>query len=120
MRFLIDENLSGRRIGARLTALGHDPVLIEGVGLSSATDALVLAYAISHELPVLTRDSDDFKDLHHLIMTAEGHHSGILLVRYDNDPRHDLTERGIATAIAKLENSGVPIRDAVHFLNQWR
>ena len=49
-----------------------------------------------------------------------GHHAGILIVRFDNDPRHNLTDRGIATAISKLESSGVPIADRIHVLNQWR
>jgi hypothetical protein len=53
-------------------------------------------------------------------MTAGGHHSGILLVRFDNDPRHNMTEQGIATAISKLEASGLPIADQLHVLNQCR
>ena len=43
-----------------------------------------------------------------------------LLVRSENDPLHYLTERGIVTAITKVEASGVPIRDRIHALDQWR
>jgi hypothetical protein len=53
-------------------------------------------------------------------MAATGHHAGILIVRFDNDPCHNLTDRGIATAISKLESSEVPNRDQIHVLNQWR
>jgi predicted nuclease of predicted toxin-antitoxin system len=120
MRFLIDENLSSPRLASRLRAQGHDPVLCSDVGLLSITDARVLIFAIAQALPVLTRDSQDFEDLHDLVMAALGHHAGILIVRFDNDPRHNLTDRGIATAIGKLESSGVPIRDRIHVLNQWR
>jgi hypothetical protein len=80
----------------------------------------VLIYSIAQVLPVLTRDAEDFEDLHDLVMAAEGHHAGILIVRLDNDPRHNLTERGIATAISKLEFSAVPTRDQIHALNKWR
>jgi hypothetical protein len=80
----------------------------------------VLIYSIAQVLPVLTRDAEDFEDLHDLVMAAEGHHAGILIVRLDNDPRHNLTERGIATAISKLEFSAVPTRDQIHVLNKWR
>ena len=45
---------------------------------------------------------------------------GILVVRFDNDPRHNLTGRGIAGATSKLEASGVPMVDQIHILNQWR
>jgi predicted nuclease of predicted toxin-antitoxin system len=120
MRFLIDENLSSPRLASRLRAQGHDPVLARDVGLLSVTDARVLIFSIAQALPVLTRDSQDFEDLHDLVMAAVGHHAGILIVRFDNDPRHNLTDRGIATAIGKLESSGVPIRDRIHLLNQWR
>jgi predicted nuclease of predicted toxin-antitoxin system len=114
MRFLIDENLSSPRLGSRLRAQGHDPVLAGDVGLLSVTDARVLIFAIDQALPVLTRDSEDFEDLHDLVMAAVGHHAGILIVRFDNDPRHNLTDRGMATAISKLESSGVPIRDRIY------
>jgi len=120
MRFLVDENLSSPRLASRLRAQGHDPVLAIDVGLLSVTDARVLIFAIGQALPVLTRDSEDFEDLHDLVMAALGHHAGILIVRFDNDPRHNLTDRGIATALSKLESSGIPIRDRIHVVNQWR
>jgi predicted nuclease of predicted toxin-antitoxin system len=120
MRFLIDENLSSPRLAFRLRAQGHDPVLASDVGLLSVTDARMLIFAIAQELPILTRDFEDFEDLHDLVMTAAGHHAGVLVVRFDNDPRHNLTDRGIATAISKLESFGIPIRDRIHALNQWR
>jgi hypothetical protein len=49
-----------------------------------------------------------------------GHHAGILVVRFDNDPRNNLTERGIATALGNLEASGATIADQIHVLNHWR
>jgi predicted nuclease of predicted toxin-antitoxin system len=120
MRFLIDENMSSPVLASRLRAQGHDPVLAGYVGLLSVTDAQVMIYSITEGLPVLTQDSEDFEDLHDLVIAAAGHHSGILIVRFDNDPRHNLTDRGIATAIGKLESSSIPVRDRIHVLNQWR
>ena len=64
------QNMSDRRLGPRLRAQGHDPVLATGVGLLSATDARVFIAAITQALPVLTRDSEDFTDLHDLITPA--------------------------------------------------
>ena len=120
MRLLIDENISYPRLASRLQAQGHGPVLAGDVGLLSASDARVLIWAIAHALPVLTRDSEDFEDLHELIMAAGGHHPGMLVIRFDSDPRHNLTDRAIASAINKLESSGVPIPDHIHVVNQWR
>jgi predicted nuclease of predicted toxin-antitoxin system len=120
MRILLDENMSDQRLASRLQSHGHQPVLAIEVGLLSVSDARVLSFAIANALPVLTRDSDDFTDLHDLVMAAGGHHPGVIVVRFDNDPRHNLTDRGISSAIKKLESSGVPIPDHVHVLNQWR
>jgi len=120
MRLLLDENMSDRRLAGRLLAHGHHPVLATEVGLLSVSDARVFSFAIANALPVLTRDSEDFTDLHDLVMAASGHHFGVIVVRFDNDPRHNLTDRGITSAIKKLESSGVPMSDQVHVLNQWR
>src|SRR5437879_4706497 len=106
MRFLIDENSSSPRLASRLRARGHDPVLAHDVRLLSTADARVMIGAIGQALPVLTRNSRDFEDLHELNMAACGHHPGLLIVRFDSDPRHNITEQGITTAISKLESSG--------------
>ncbi len=120
MRLLLDENMSDRRLASRLKASGHDPVLAKDIGLLSASDARIFSVAISRDLPVLTRDSDDFTDLHDLVAVAGGHHPGILVIRFDNDPRRNLTDRATTTAISRLESSGISISDQVHSLNQWR
>lgn len=45
---------------------------------------------------------------------------GVVIVRFDNDPLHNLTDRGIAGALGKLEASGIPTADSLHVLNRWR
>jgi predicted nuclease of predicted toxin-antitoxin system len=120
MRILIDANLSMRRLASRLRAAGHDIVLASDVSLMDASDPRVLAWAVGQGRLVLTRDHDDFTELHELILACGGHHPGILTVRFDNDPRHNMTDRGIVNAVGKLEASGVPIPGEVHVLNHWR
>jgi predicted nuclease of predicted toxin-antitoxin system len=120
VRILIDENMINRRLSARLQAAGHDVVLADDVGLLSVSDARVLTWAVGQNRAVLTRDHEDFADLHDLVKACGGRHSGMLVVRFDNDPRHNLTDRGIVTALAKLEASGMPIPDQIHVLNHWR
>lgn len=120
MRFLIDENLCDRSLESRLRAQGHDPILAIDVGLSSVADPRVLTWAIGQGLSVMTQDSKDFEDLHDLVMAAGGHHPGMLIVRFDADPRHNMTDRAIGVALSKLESAGVPIADRIHVLNQWR
>ena len=70
MRVLIDENMSSRRLAARLQAAGHDVVLATDVGLVMVSDARVMAWAAGQGRPVLTRDHGDFADLHDLILAV--------------------------------------------------
>jgi predicted nuclease of predicted toxin-antitoxin system len=120
VRLLLDENMSDRRLAGRLQSAGHDAILVLDVGLLSSTDARVLAWAIGQGRPVLTRDHEDFADLHDLVLASGGHHPGLLVVRFDNDPSHNLTDRGIATALSNLEGSGLTLADQIHVLNRWR
>lgn len=120
MRMLVDENMGSRRLADRLQGAGHDVVLAADAGLRTASDARVLTWAAGEGRSVLTRDHEDFADLHDLVRAVGGRHAGILVVRFDNDPRHNLTERGIATALANLESSGLAVADQIHVLNHWR
>jgi predicted nuclease of predicted toxin-antitoxin system len=120
MKFLIDENLSNSLLASRLRAQGHDPILAGDAGLLTLPDPRVLIWAIGQGLSVLTRDADDFEALHDLIMAAGGHHPGVLTVRFDADPRHNMSDRQIGVAISKLEAAGVAIADHLHVLNHWR
>ena len=38
----------------------------------------------------------------------------------ENDPTRDLTPRGIATAVSRLEVAAVPLTGHVYVLNHWR
>ena len=120
MRVLIDENMSSTRLATRLRSAGHDIVLSTEVGLVSVHDARVVLWAARENRSLLTRDHEDFAALHDLIRGVSGHHPGFLVVRFDNDPRHNLTERGIVTALGNLDSSGVAIADQVHILSHWR
>ena len=44
----------------------------------------MLIFSIAEGIPVLTRDSEDFENLHDLVIAATGHHAGILIVRFDS------------------------------------
>jgi hypothetical protein len=44
----------------------------------------------------------------------------LLLIYLENDPRRDLTPRGIAAAVSRLEAAAVPLVGAVYVLNHWR
>jgi hypothetical protein len=68
----------------------------------------------------LTRNHDDFEDLHVLIQATHGRHPGILAIRSDNDPSRDMKDAEIVRAIRNLEQSGSPIANEFHIVNHWR
>lgn len=90
------------------------------VDLAGAGDPLHLAHAIRDGRVLITGNHDDFQDLHGLLMEGRGHHPGIFVIRRDNDPRRDLTHRGIVVAIANVVSAGIPLADQFVILNHWR
>jgi hypothetical protein len=69
---------------------------------------------------LLSHNHDDFRNLHNLIMKVGGHYPGILIVRRDNDPKRDLSPRGIVKAIRNPLAAGAPVAHSFYILNQWR
>ena len=120
MNLYLDDDTADRRLVAMLGRKGHSTVVPAGVDLSGAPDARHFIYAIQHSLVLLTRNHDDFLDLHEVVQAADGNHAGILIIRSDNDPTRDMTLRQIVTAIARLESSGASIENEVFILNHWR
>jgi predicted nuclease of predicted toxin-antitoxin system len=57
LRFLLDEGLSPRLVDL-LASSGHDVVHVRGVGLTSASDPVVLARAAEDERVLVTLDTD--------------------------------------------------------------
>jgi len=120
MRLYLDDDLAGPLLARLLRNAGHDLVLPTDVGLAGADDSVHFARAIEDNRAVLTRNYRDFENLHNLVVKAQGHHPGVLLVRRDNDPRRNLTPRDIVRAIRNLEAAGLPMTDQCHVLNHWR
>jgi hypothetical protein len=77
-------------------------------------------HAIKTDFVVLTRDYEDFLELHDVVQATGGQHPGILAIRSDNDASRDMKDRDIVRAIGNLERAGVPVASEFHVLNQWR
>ena len=120
MRLYLDDNITDRRLVAQLQRVGHTVVLPTDVGRAGAPDAQHFAEAVRQEASLLTRNYQDFIDLHDLILAAGGQHPGLLLIYLENDPRRDLTPRGIAAAVSRLEAAAMLLVGSVYVLNHWR
>jgi hypothetical protein len=100
---------------------GHDVQVPGDIGLAGSSDQVHLAHAIRDQRAIITRNRKDFESLHDLVASAaQGHHGGILVVLFDNNPRNNMTPGDIARAVRNLESARVPIADSYHELNHWQ
>jgi hypothetical protein len=120
MRLYVDEDSEEELLLQLLRRAGHDLEAPSEIGMVGKSDVVQLRYAIKASRVLLSANHDDFRELDDLIRQAGGAHSGILIIRKDNDRRRDLTSRGIATAISHLLAAGAAIENEFIILNHWR
>ncbi|MEX2139546.1 MAG: DUF5615 family PIN-like protein [Pirellulales bacterium] len=87
MRLYLDDDLVNTLLVRLLERTGHDIKLPSDVRLVGQSDPVHLERAIRDHRSLLSGNHDDFEELHDLIHAAAGTHSGILIVRRDNDRR---------------------------------
>lgn len=120
MRIYLDDNFNDRSLAGALRNGGHTVFGPADFGLAGASDAKHLERALLAGLVLLTKDHDDFHDLHDLVGASGGHHSGLVVVRYENDAKRDMKVKHIVAAINKLDRAGLLLADQLVVLNQWR
>jgi hypothetical protein len=103
-----------------LRMAGHDVLIPAAIGLSGSPDPVHFQRAIRGGRALLSGNYADIEALHDLVIEAQGRHPGILIVRRDNNPKRDLSPRGIVSALANFLFAGVPVVDHYHVLNHWR
>jgi len=120
MNLYLDDNSAKPGLVNILRRAGHQVAVPSDFGMSGSSDPRHLASCAQQVLALITRDYDDFLDLHDLVQATQGRHAGILVVRADNDPSRDMKDRDIVRALVNLEHARVPIANGFHILNHWR
>jgi len=120
MNLYLDDDSAKGALVLRLRKAGHQVVTPADATLSGAADPSHFLHAVQNGLILLTRNHDDFKVLHLLIQATQGRHTGVITVRYDNDPKRDMKDVEIVRAIRNLEQSGSPVANEFHILNHWQ
>ena len=120
MNVYLDDDSAKAHLVALLRQAGHRVQTPAEAEMAGSSDARHFEHAALHEFVLLTRNYDDFLELHDVVQATGGHHPGILVVRSDNDPTRDMSDRGIVHAIGKLAAAAVPIGNQLHILNHWR
>jgi predicted nuclease of predicted toxin-antitoxin system len=119
MKLYLDDNCCKGLLAIFLRKAGHTVVVPSDVGCAGASDPRHFLHAIRTDFVVLTKDYEDFLELHDIVQATHGQHPGILAVRSDNDASRDMKDRDIVRAIANL-GAGVPVANEFHVLNHWR
>jgi len=121
MRLYLDDDSVDPGLIRLLRRDGHDVQIPADVGLAGSTDQVHLAHAIRNQRAILTKNYRDFEALHDLVVpVAKGHHEGILVVRFDSNPRNNMSAGDIARAIRRLDSASVPIAKSYYELNHWQ
>ncbi len=72
MNLYLDDDMAMRSLVARLRRAGHRVVVPNDAALSGVWDPLHLLHAIRHQLVLVSKNHDDFRDLHLLVQAASG------------------------------------------------
>jgi len=72
MKLYLDDDSAGALLARLLGQAGHDVQVPSDVGLSGDEDSVHFAHAIQDDRIVLSHNHRDFRNLHNLIMIAQG------------------------------------------------
>lgn len=121
MRMYLDEDIASALLARLLRRAGNDVLLpADLLGLAGKPDAVVLRHAIREDRVPLSRNYRDFENLHVLVLEAQGRHRGILVERFDADPKHNMTPKEIVRAAGNIEASGISLVNEYQILNLWQ
>ncbi len=96
MRLLLDAHVSGPRVGASLTAAGHDvSALDQEQSLEGLDDEEVLARAAAEERILVTHNVRDFPAIAREWAADERSHTGVILIYGIDHREFELIVRGI-------------------------
>jgi hypothetical protein len=116
VKLLVDEDSQSKRLLALLREYGHDVVSASEMGLNGLPDRQVLLAAFEAGRVLLTRNPQDFLDLHE----QEVEHAGILIVNQDRVQSKNMNRDDIARAIHNLESTEWPLDRQLVRLNDWQ
>ena len=115
LNLLLDEDSQAKHLVNLLRGVGHDVITVNDAGLGGLPDNVVFEYARQHKRVIITRNCDDFLELHQVNQI----HAGILAVYQNSDVLKNMSYQSISKAIANLKLSGYNLENQFIILNQW-
>jgi predicted nuclease of predicted toxin-antitoxin system len=123
LSLIVDEDTQANRLVEMLRSQGHDVLTVNEAGISGLPDVVVMETARTQQRVVLTRNCNDFLELHE----ANPEHSGILAIYQNNDFTKSMSYAAIVKAMlrssryanANLEETGLLLKGQFIVLNQY-
>lgn len=103
LELLIDEDTLSKVLVKMLFEAGHNVQTVNEVGLSGEPDPIVLDYARKNQRILVTRNCQDFEDLH----LENSEHPGIFAIYENQDHSKDMSRQEIVKAIANIEAASI-------------
>lgn len=120
MRLYIDDDTCASVLVGLLRKAGHEVVIPADLGMAGRHDAEHLLRCVQEGRVFLTKNYTDFDPLHALLIGCAGTHTGIIVIRQEDDRRKNMTPKGIVTAIGKVEQACPDLTNELITLNDWR
>jgi predicted nuclease of predicted toxin-antitoxin system len=115
-KIYLDDCAYAKELVRLLEGAGHAVVTPSQAEITGRDDFVHFNYAKENGLILLTKNPDDFIELHQMFPQ----HSGLLVIYQDNDPNRDMDFGEIVRAIHNLEQAEVAFVGTCHVLNAWR
>jgi predicted nuclease of predicted toxin-antitoxin system len=116
LNLYLDDCAYSKQLCRMLIKAGHRVVTPFEADTAGADDLLHFDYACRHQLVILTKDADDFEELHR----QNKHHFGILAICEEADFRKNMNYTDVVRAISNLATTQVPLAGQFYILNHWR
>jgi hypothetical protein len=120
VKLYLDDDACATVLVALLRKAGHDVIIPADIGTIGSHDAEHLLRSVREGRVFLSYNCKDFKPIHELVIGCGGSHTGVVLIRRDDDPRKDMTNKNIVAAIGKVEQAYSDFTDEYITLNDWR
>ena len=120
MKLYLDDDICASLLVAQLRKAGHDVMIPADIGMSGRHDAEHLLRCVQERRVFLTKNYKDFVPIHKLVLGCGGTHTGIIVIRDEDDRRKNMTFKGIVTAIGKVEQAYPDPTNELVTLNDWR
>jgi predicted nuclease of predicted toxin-antitoxin system len=115
LSLLLDEDSQAKILVKFLFEAGHDVMTVNEATISGVPDEQVLDYARQQNRVILTRNCNDFRELHQLNSV----HPGILSVYQEADRSKNMSYQSIVSAIHNLMVVKLELSGQFIILNQW-